>query len=330
MVMQAPPVVVDADVLIRNVEYFVRKGYPGALLGQASGGYSLFSGVVLFAAAEVHAEALRHLPDIAERQGVSEAVVHAAWTKLVVRNVRFVPMDPSTVDDPRVVAVRKMHAADAHTAALTALLAPAVLATDNRKDFRPFALPQVGTDKVAIDLFALGQFEVGSKSMVAVPYVTGALTIDGSKKVIEKLGSDTALLIGIVLIGAAVLFLLSGRGRDVRGKLADAARKMGPPLVEAMERAMAAGERVGAFAVERVGEPDARAVVARRLAIGKPVMTTREIADELRRQNFRFDGARSHDAATRAWLVREPCFFELLRGHWSLGYHVAPLAAGSE
>jgi hypothetical protein len=30
------PVVVDADVLIRNVEYAIRRGYPGALLGRAS------------------------------------------------------------------------------------------------------------------------------------------------------------------------------------------------------------------------------------------------------------------------------------------------------
>jgi hypothetical protein len=40
MLMPPPPVVVDADVLIRNFEYFVKCGYPGALLGQASGNYS--------------------------------------------------------------------------------------------------------------------------------------------------------------------------------------------------------------------------------------------------------------------------------------------------
>lgn len=45
------PVVVDADVLLRNVDYALRKGYPPALLGSASGPYSLFTGVGLFAAA---------------------------------------------------------------------------------------------------------------------------------------------------------------------------------------------------------------------------------------------------------------------------------------
>lgn len=30
MLMPPPPVVVDADVLIRNFEYFVKRGYPGA------------------------------------------------------------------------------------------------------------------------------------------------------------------------------------------------------------------------------------------------------------------------------------------------------------
>lgn len=48
------PVVVDADMLIRNVEYTIRKGWAGALLGRASGGYSLSTGVVLFAAAPAH------------------------------------------------------------------------------------------------------------------------------------------------------------------------------------------------------------------------------------------------------------------------------------
>jgi hypothetical protein len=84
MLMPPPPVVVDTDVLIRNLEYFVKRGYPGALLGQASGNYSLVSGVVLFAAAEVYGEAMRHLPEVAQRQNVSIEQVRHAWNQLVV------------------------------------------------------------------------------------------------------------------------------------------------------------------------------------------------------------------------------------------------------
>jgi hypothetical protein len=207
-----------------------------------------------------------------------------------------------------------------HTAALTALLAPAVLATDNRKDFRPFGLAATKTDSVAIDLFALGQFGVGSKGAVFVPYAGGALTVEGAKKVIDMVGKDTALLIGLLLVGAAALFLQSDRGRDVRRKLAAAGHILGPPLLEAIEKATLAGERVGAFAVERTGAPTATAIIARQLAIGQSVMGTREIAAELRRHNLGFRGDVRHETAARAWLVRESCFFELERVHWTLGY----------
>jgi|GEM_PF-3127917 hypothetical protein len=43
------PIVVDADVLIRNVDYVLRCEREGALIASASGEYSLLSGVVLFA-----------------------------------------------------------------------------------------------------------------------------------------------------------------------------------------------------------------------------------------------------------------------------------------
>lgn len=79
-----PPVVVDADVLVRNVDYAVRKGYAGALTGQASRDYSLMTGVVLFAAAKAGGEAIRHLPDITQRRGVELKTVHAVWNEYIV------------------------------------------------------------------------------------------------------------------------------------------------------------------------------------------------------------------------------------------------------
>jgi hypothetical protein len=67
--------------------------------------------------------------------------------------------------------------------------------------------------------------------------------------------------------------------------------------------------------VERTGAPTATAIIARQLAIGQSVMSTREIAAELRRHNLSFRGDIRHETAARTWLVREPCFFELERGH---------------
>ncbi len=56
-------------------------------------------------------------------------------------------------------------------------------------------------------------------------------------------------------------------------------------------------------------------------------MTTVEVAQELRRHGFSFRGGQRLETATRAWLIGEPCFFEVERGRWALGYHAAPLPA---
>jgi hypothetical protein len=125
------PIVVDADVLLRDVQYVVRKGYLSALLGGASPRYTLMTGVALFATPRVIEEVVRHLPDVANRTGRTEDAVNAVWTERVLPLVRVVSVRDDAVADARVEAVRARHAADAPTAALTVLLAPAVLATNN-------------------------------------------------------------------------------------------------------------------------------------------------------------------------------------------------------
>jgi hypothetical protein len=323
MMLMPVPVVVDADVLIRNVEYTIRKGWAGALLGRASGGYSLASGVVLFAAASAGGEAIRHLPEVAERQGVDLQTVRATWNSLIVPNVRFVELRDDAVSDPRIECV---HWKDVPTAILASLLAPAVLATDNRKHFRPFGLPdEIKTDAVAIDLYAVGEYGTGVNSAMLVPRLSGAMAVEGAKKVSAKLGNDAVALVGLVILGGLVLFLLSERGRSFRAKVSEAAREYGPPPMERVAEGMAASERVGEFAIERVGEPDALAVLARHLAVGQTMMSTVEVASELRQRRYAFRGAVRHETATRAWLVREPCFHEFQHGHWSLGYQAAAL-----
>jgi len=69
------PVVIDADVLIRDVQYAITAGHLPRRLRSASGEYSLFTGVSLFSTQQVFREAIRHFPDIAERAKVSETEV---------------------------------------------------------------------------------------------------------------------------------------------------------------------------------------------------------------------------------------------------------------
>src|SRR5579875_2361168 len=206
------PVVVDADVLIRNVDYALRTGRPGKLLDSASRNYTLRSGVVLFAAPQIAEEAIRHLGEVAERRGVPLAQVREAWNTLIVPKVRLVPVSLEVVDDHRVAEVGALHAADVHTAALVALLADCVLASDNRKHFRPFGLPdckEVPTDAVSSDLLSLSRFGIGAEGVMLVPKLAGAATIEGFKRVIATVGRDGAVLIALIVLGGAFLLATS-------------------------------------------------------------------------------------------------------------------------
>lgn len=187
-----PPVVVDADVLIRNAEYAVRHGRLGALPRYASTGFATASGALIFASAETGDEVLRHLGDVADRRQVDLSVVHKVWNERFAPSIRFVSVPEGLIDDPRVDGTDEK---DRHTARLACLLAPAVLATDNRKHYKPFGLAETKTDAVAKDLATVGDFVLGAKGVAVVPVVTGSLVIDGSKKVIERLGRGDALLI---------------------------------------------------------------------------------------------------------------------------------------
>jgi hypothetical protein len=76
------------------------------------------------------------------------------------------------------------------------------------------------------------------------------VTIDGSKKVAAKLGSDLAALMALVILGGIVLFLTSDPEHDLRAKLADVARQVGRPWPTG-GAGPATGERVGALLSSR-------------------------------------------------------------------------------
>jgi hypothetical protein len=317
-----PPAVVDADVLIRNVDYAIRKSYPGALFGIPSPRYSLLSGVSLFASTSVHGEAIRHLPDVAARRGVSEEVVWKTWDQLVLPAVRFVPLEEGAIEDPRIKGVDP---ADRPTAELASLLAPSVLLTDNRKHFRSFGLAETKTDTVAVDLFQVGQFTVGAKGVAFVPTVGGAALIEGAKNLAAKLGVELTVVIGLLGIAGAGYFLTRPRGRELRSRLADAGRRAMPLIAEQTVAAVQASERVEAFAIERAASPDALSLLARHLAVQQSAISSAGVSKLLLELGFGFSGARAHQTETRAWLERELCFSEIERGRWALGFHAKEL-----
>lgn len=319
------PLVVDADVLIRNVQYAVQRGYDPALVGRASSGYTMFTGVVIFATTRVGAETIRHLPEVAVRSGRSHDVVVRTWNEVFVPHIRFVDVDDRMIEDERVEGVRELHAADAATAALAVLLAPAVLLTDNRRHFRPLGLPDKKTDELAVDAYVIGDFLTGANAALLLPSLAGLALFEGSRKLLAAVGDEGALLIALLVLGGGVLYWQSEAGRRHRGAIIDLLRTVGPPIAAALDRGIAAAERIGAVAVEPPREQSALASVARYLAVSRPVMKTTEIGARLRAEGFSFSNSGNFNAQVRAWLVRNNCFHELRRGNWSLGYYSAPL-----
>jgi predicted nucleic acid-binding protein len=316
------PLVVDADVLIRNVEYAVKKGYAPALLGRASGNYSLFTGVVLFATPQVVEETERHLPDVVARTGNREGVARV-WGEMFLPRIRIVPVDLGEIADQRIDGVKALHPNDAPTAALALLLAPAALLTDNRQHFLPFGLAETKTDAVAIDAFAVGELGGGLQAASIVPRVSAMAAVEGSKKLVRALGPELTLIIGLILIGGFAWYLTTEKGQRMRGQLVEFGRTYGPPLMAEVEKRIEAGNRLTAFAVDEPEPPTPLNLIARRLAVRQSSMTSAEIVRELAMHSLSFRGAKNQVTAARAWLARHACFTEGPRGHWSLGFYKA-------
>jgi hypothetical protein len=189
-------------------------------------------------------------------------------------------------------------------------------------------LPETKTDEVAIDLFHVGQFTIGAKGVVMVPTAGGAALTDGVKKLSGKFGIELIAAVALLATLCASFFLMRPRGRALLERLGDSARRVGPVIAEQVVSAMQAGERVEAFATTRAAPTGALGLVARHLAVAQSELSTLEVAEMLRWHGYEFSDNRSHRTETRAWLESKPCFREVARGRWVLGFHVEGLSAG--
>jgi hypothetical protein len=318
------PIVLDADVLHRNVDYCLRTGYTPKLLEAASASYSLLSGVVVFATARVREEVERQLVEIAEGRDVPLSEVTALWERLFLPRIRFVEMSDRDVEDSRVDEVRMLHDADAPTAALAVLLAPCVLLTDNRKHFAPLRIADTRTDLIAVNAKELAGYYGSLNAMALVPTVTGALVLEGSKRFVSSVGREMALVIAALFIGAGVVLWLSEPAGEFREGLKKFAREVGPPLAESATRALVLTEEMSALAIDPpAGNDSAVRMIAKILATRQTVLSTSEISRRLLEHGYRFTALGAHATSTRSWLMGQRCFVEQERGHWTLGYHAA-------
>jgi hypothetical protein len=318
------PVVVDADVLSRSVDYAIRKGYAPAVVGKASPAYANFSGVVLFVTERVYEETLARFPEIAVARGVSVEAVERTWDSLFVGRVRVVGMDVDLVSDERVSEVARRDPDDAPTAALAVLLAPCILLTDNHSHFAAFGLAYENATTVAVDVWHLGQFMERLNIGTLPPRLAGTAVIEGGKTMVRWLGRDGTLIIVAILVGAVALYWRTDSGKRLKQAVSegvdDFVREYGPAIQHGWEVGVAAADRLAGFAVQP-GEQGALERIARHLAVYEPSMTTAEIADYLKSWGYRYVPANTHRKRVRAWLERTPCFWESERGHWIFGYH---------
>ncbi len=319
VVLPPPPTVVDADVLLRNVDFAWRKGHPGALIALSDSQYAFASGVKLFAAAEVRVEVERNLAGFARYRKVPRETLMSVWEQRVAPKVRFVDLDPSMLHDPRIEGT---HQKDRPTARLAALLAPCVIATDNRRHFKPFELDRTKTDDVALDLRQIGGVTLGTQGALIPPKLLLATVAEVTKTLDARIGRGPTVALALVAMISAGLLVSSERARPLRRQLSEASRKAAPLVARQMLLASEAGERVESFAIEPgLDSSSAMAMVARILATRQSVLTTTEVASSLREAGFSFEG-KHHHTATRSWLVACACFEEIVRGRWVLGCHI--------
>jgi hypothetical protein len=317
------PIVLDADVLHRNVDYCLRTGYTPRVLEAASSSYTLLTGVVVFATSTVQGEVERQLLEIAQRREVALEDVTNVWKKLFLPRVRFVEINEKDIDDSRVEEVAGLHSADAPTAALAVMLAPCVVLTDNRKHFVPLGIAETRTDVIAVNARELAGYYGSMNAMTIVPAVTGAMVVEGSKKVVSTIGREAAVVIALLLIGAGIVLWFSESGGRLREGAKKLAREAGPPLAEAATRALVLAEEMSALAIDPPSSECALRFIAKILATRQTMLSTVEISRRLLENGYRFAGAGAHVTRTRRWLLAQKCFVEQQRGHWTLGYHSA-------
>ena len=327
-------VVVDADFLSRSVDHALVHGYEPSVVRRASGHYTSFTGIVVFATERVFEETIDRFDAIAAHRTVDVDQVYRVWDSVFASNIRVVRMNGVDLSDPRVDDVARRDPDDTPTAVLAVLLAPCFLLTDNREHFQAFGVPTQHPSRVHIDVTTafsldirdLGEFLEGLNAGTLPIRLGGVAALEGGKALVRWIGRDAALALVLLLLGGAALYWRTPGGQQFRTAVTEGLKRVadeyGEDIAKAFEAGKKVGDRLAAYAV-LPGEESALSLVSRRL-VGEPSLTTAEISDGLSISGYRYRPAKTHRARVREWLSSRPCFWESPRGHWLLGYHPMP------
>jgi hypothetical protein len=279
-------VVADADELIREVVYRVRRGNDPLLLSLAGLGWAR-----LFATDRVGEEVERNLP---KHAGRDQSAALEAWRAEYLPLIRWVSMpDRSEVgfavgEDPlqaRMSLVMERHDADAPTAELALMCAPCFVITRNGKHLHVAGFGDSATRKAIAAAGNKAELELTGLRAVSLAELGGE-ALWGAGRRAFKLAADSPLLGALMVVGVIFLAQMANerrgqiraagrRFRDVSFELADQlvnhhhglVAALAPSLVLALEEPTDAIQVAGRLA--RAPAPRSAEVIATGLELDR-------------------------------------------------------------
>jgi predicted nucleic acid-binding protein len=229
------PLVVDSDVLIRNLVREVRPGAPPTKLFL----HARQQRVRMFIADHQVEEVRRHLTRVALAAGVDPTAASRMFEHAYLPLLQLVTVGSLGADDPLVNAVRRRDSDDVATAQLAVLLGSRVV-TDNKAHFRGVAIQHDWLTVVAAYAEATS-FDSANASVVVSVRVTGQGMIaagkgfeQGFEYLVEHPRVALGVGIGILLFAALAFWFLYDDDR--RSKIKDAVADITPRISGAVSQ----------------------------------------------------------------------------------------------
>lgn len=244
-------VVLDTGVLLNDLARSVRHQQITALIETA--GIGSFR---LLAADHVAREMGEKIPDYGARRGLNIDAMRQAWRRNYLPRIRFVTIDPASVDDPRLGPIVDRDSTDAPTAALAFLLAPC-LALAEDPDLTDNGVGSPGWLQIVLSGRTVARHDQVLLTGLWGTQVTGTLATEGVRRLIRSRWGPLALLLaaagvlGVLIQPAEVRDDLVRRGRGVLQRLGPVMDRVGAAMEARKVAATLLAEVVVPISAER-------------------------------------------------------------------------------
>lgn len=306
------PAILDTNVILRDMEHWVRRGKPTFLWLAGRAGT-----IRLFASKQVSDEIAEHLVAFAKKRNLSASVLASLWRDHYAPHIRFVDAGQLQVEDPRVRAVAVRDPDDVPTAVLALMLAPSLVLSDDRKDL-------VAPGIAAPDWFGavrFGMVVVRGDALLTAVWVFGVLGVEGVRAAARQGSRLIRTPLGFFgFLLAAALLTRTLRSRSLSGETMK-------QFKEVAGRALLGGLRVMAEREQGIRDLDQVAVgppeecslarsICRELGLARVPLSRTKLVEALRLHGF---GGRALHTEVRELLESNPAFVEVSPRRWELG-----------